>query len=114
MPSLDLPASHFIEKANQLKVCVLIPVYNNAQTIASVIEDVKNYCAHILVVVDGSTDGSLEIVQQIPNIHILSYSPNKGKGIALRRGLLEAEKMGFKYAISIDSDGQHYAKDITV
>lgn len=114
MPSLDLPTSHFIEKANQLKVCVLIPVYNNAQTIASVIEDVKNYCAHILVVVDGSTDGSLEIVQQIPHIHILSYSPNKGKGIALRRGLLEAEKMGFKYAISIDSDGQHYAKDIPV
>lgn len=101
-----------IQKAKDLGVCVLIPVYNNSKTIAQVIEDVKQYCSDILVVVDGSTDGSDEIVKSISGISVLSYSPNAGKGIALRRGLKEIEKMGFSYAISIDSDGQHFAKDI--
>lgn len=101
-----------ILKAKELKVCMLIPVYNNAGTIAQVIADVKEYCEDILVVVDGSTDGSAEIVQNTPNIRILSYTPNAGKGVALRRGLKEIEKLGFDYAISIDSDGQHFAKDI--
>lgn len=105
-------ANNSIQKAKELKVCMLIPVYNNAGTIAQVIEDVKLFCEDILVVVDGSTDGSLEIVRSIPHIHILDYTPNAGKGIALRRGLKEIEKMNFNYAISIDSDGQHYAKDI--
>lgn len=103
-----------IQKAKELGVCVLIPVYNNSKTIAQVIEDVKQYCTDILVVVDGSTDGSNEIVNSIPDISVLSYTPNAGKGIALRRGLKEIEKMGFNYAISIDSDGQHFAKDIPV
>jgi uncharacterized protein (DUF2062 family) len=68
--------------------------------------------ACIIVVNDGSTDETQNILTQYPGIISISYSPNKGKGIALRKGFHAAVKQGFEYAISIDSDGQHFAKDI--
>lgn len=100
------------EKARALGVCVLIPVYNNAGTIAGVIQDVKQYCSDIIVIADGSTDGSDRIAAACSDIRVISYHPNRGKGYALRLGMKEAEKAGFTYAISIDSDGQHFARDI--
>ncbi|MGQ3012435.1 MAG: DUF2062 domain-containing protein [Flavobacteriales bacterium] len=102
------------EQAARLGVCVLIPVYNNAGTIEQVIRDVQAYCRHIIVVADGSTDGSADIARSVPGIKVLQYTPNRGKGYALRLGLAEAEKDGYTYAITIDSDGQHFAKDIPV
>ena len=92
--------------------CVLIPTYNNAQTIASVIEKVLEFTTHVLVVNDGSTDNTQEILKQFPQIKSVSYSTNKGKGYALRTGFREADKLGYDYAITIDSDGQHYPIDL--
>lgn len=100
------------EKAGQLGIAVIIPTYNNEKTLLSVIEDVKNYCNDIIVFNDGSTDNTPHILQQIENIEILSHTKNKGKGSALKKGLLYAKQKGFRYAITIDSDGQHYADDI--
>ena len=45
-------------------------------------------------------------------VHVIAYLPNKGKGTALVTGFREALKLGFRYAITLDSDGQHYASDI--
>ncbi|MDU1890201.1 MAG: DUF2062 domain-containing protein [Dysgonomonas sp.] len=100
------------EKAAQLEIVVLIPTYNNEKTLLSVIEDVKNYCENIIVINDGSTDSTATILQEINNIDILSHSKNKGKGSALKNGLLYAKEKGYHYAITIDSDGQHYPDDI--
>lgn len=95
-----------------LGIIVVIPTYNNAGTIASVIADVKRYAEDILVVNDGSTDSTQQILESIEGIRIHHYAKNRGKGHALKCGLKEAYALGFRYAITIDSDGQHYADDM--
>jgi glycosyltransferase involved in cell wall biosynthesis/3-hydroxymyristoyl/3-hydroxydecanoyl-(acyl carrier protein) dehydratase len=97
---------------SSLNFCVIIPSYNNSKTLKAVIDDVKQYTNNIIVVNDGSTDSTPEILSEIKDITIVTHSKNRGKGIALKTGFAEAIKSGFKYAITIDSDGQHSAKDI--
>lgn len=94
------------------KCCVLIPTYNNAKVLKSVIEDVLQYTNNIIVINDGSTDDTLEIIEPFDNIEHLTYEQNEGKGFALRSGMKLAENLGYEFAISIDSDGQHFAKDL--
>lgn len=94
------------------KACVLLPTYNNAGSLKAVLEDVLQYTTQVLVVNDGSTDDTAAILAGFPQIQVVSYMPNKGKGIALRTGIREAAKRGYEYAIAMDSDGQHYAKDL--
>lgn len=96
------------------RVCVIIPTYNNSGTLPAVIEDVAAYTQHIIVVNDGSTDTTSAILESIPHIQSVQYSPNKGKGWALRKGFEKALALGYNYAITIDSDGQHFAKDLPV
>lgn len=100
------------EKFDALHVCVLIPTYNNSGTLSRVIHDVLEYTNNILVVNDGSTDSTEEILRTFSSIRMLSYHPNKGKGWALRKGFEIARQLGFEYAITIDSDGQHFATDL--
>lgn len=100
------------ERMASLKCVVLIPTYNNAGTIAKVIADVKEYSADIIVVNDGSTDDTKNILASIENIKVIDYPNNQGKGYALKLGLQKAYEWGYRYAITIDSDGQHYADDI--
>lgn len=110
------------EQLRALKCCVIIPTYNNAQKLEAVIEAVKEYTtiklsstraiSHLMVVNDGSTDDTQDILAKHPDIMQLSYQPNEGKGIAMRRGFEYALEKGYDYAITLDSDGQHYAKDL--
>ncbi len=93
-------------------ICVIIPTYNNGGTIGQVVSGVLQECNDIIVVNDGSTDDTANILQTFPGITIVSYSKNRGKGYALKRGFQQARQMGFAYAITLDGDGQHYAKDI--
>lgn len=101
-------------KMNTLRCCVIIPTYNNEQTLAKVISDVQEYCDQVIVVNDGATDTTPDILKQFPKVHVIAYSPNKGKGMALRKGIRYAQEQNFRYAITIDSDGQHFADDIPV
>lgn len=94
------------------KVCVLIPTYNNAGTLGAVLEQVLEYTRHVIVVNDGSTDGTKAVLEQFPQVNVLSYQPNRGKGIALRRGFTFALEQGYDFAITMDADGQHYASDL--
>lgn len=96
----------------ELKVCVIIPTYNNQDTIASVINDVKNYTNKIIVVNDGSTDKTSEILKQFGDTIVIEYAENIGKGQAIRLGFIKALELRFEYAITIDADGQHYADDL--
>jgi glycosyltransferase involved in cell wall biosynthesis len=100
------------EKMDVLKTCVIIPTYNNAATLGAVIEDVAQYSDHIIVVNDGSTDNTVEIVNRFQVVQFISYAKNVGKGWALRKAFSYASEKGYKYAITIDSDGQHFAKDL--
>ena len=100
------------EKVDDIKVCVIIPTYNNAATLAGVMKDVTGYINHIIVVNDGSTDNTVDIVNSFTSVQFISYSKNVGKGWALRKAFAYAIENGFTHAITIDSDGQHFAKDL--
>ena len=95
------------------RCCVLIPTYNNEKTLEKVITDTLEYTSHIVVVNDGSTDSTPQIVEKFKDIiSIVSFEKNCGKGLALREGFKFTLGKNYRYAISIDSDGQHYPEDL--
>ncbi|AZA55971.1 MULTISPECIES: DUF2062 domain-containing protein [Chryseobacterium] len=102
---------HAISEKN---ICVLVPTYNNEKTLRRVIDGILQYTCDIIIVNDGSTDSTPVILYDYPEIKIIHLPENKGKGNALKTGFREAEKTGYSYAITIDSDGQHYPDDIPV
>jgi len=93
-------------------ICVIIPTYNNASTIEGVIKGVLKYTNDIIVVDDGSTDDTSVVLQKFRSIDIIKYKKNIGKGWAIRMGFEKALSMDFDYAITIDSDAQHFPNDI--
>lgn len=92
--------------------CVIVPTYNNEQTIGSVIDSLLEYTQQILVVNDGSVDSTSDILRKYESIEVVGYSRNRGKGLALRTGFKKAVELGYSHAITIDSDGQHKASDL--
>ena len=100
------------EKLDELNIVIVVPTYNNAKTIGGVLSDIKQYANHIIVVNDGSTDDTAQILSEIEGIEIITHQRNSGKGTALKNGLCKAKDDGYRYAITIDSDGQHFATDI--
>ena len=100
------------QKISDLNVCVLIPTYNNALTLKRVIDGVLQFTQHIIVVNDGATDSTSKILEGYSNLEQIHFTENKGKGQALRSGFKHAERLDYKYVITIDSDGQHFPKDI--
>ncbi len=100
------------QKITDLNVCVLIPTYNNQHTLKRVLEGVLTYTNHIIIINDGSTDSTIDILKNYPNIQQIHFPKNKGKGIALRTGFKKAISLGYDFALTIDSDGQHFPNDI--
>jgi glycosyltransferase involved in cell wall biosynthesis len=100
--------------SKNLKYCVIIPVYNSENHIANVIENVLQYADNLLVVNDGSTDGTLDILTRHCGLLIVSYPKNRGKGYALKRSFKKALELGFTHAVTMDADGQHLAQDIEI
>ena len=100
--------------------CLIIPTYNNAATLLQVINSAKTYSDHIIIVNDGSTDDTHALLKEYAEretderktIEVIEYEVNRGKGYALRCGFKRALQAGFRYAITMDADGQHYASDI--
>lgn len=94
-------------------ICAVIPTYNNAGTIADVVRRVYAQMEHIIVVADGPTDNTLEVLSCLDTPFVLvSYKQNKGKGHALKMGFKKARELGYSHALTIDSDGQHFPEDI--
>lgn len=108
----ELP--HLQKEFDTHKICVLIPTYNNGGTLERVLNEVLTYTTNILVINDGSTDQTPDILASFPTIEVFQYKQNQGKGYALKKGFALAEQAGYDYAISMDSDGQHFADDLAV
>lgn len=93
--------------------CVIIPTYNNAGTVRDVVVRALAQNLPVIVVDDGCTDGTQALLagSNLP-IKVLRHERNRGKGIALRTGLEYARKEGYRYAVTLDADGQHYPEDL--
>jgi glycosyltransferase involved in cell wall biosynthesis len=98
------------------KVTVIIPVYNGSNFLSQAIDaalrqDYQNI--EVIVVNDGSTDGTAEVLREIKDIILVDSPQSRGKGHALKCGFQKAKEMGFAYAITLDGDGQHFPADIS-
>lgn len=98
----------------QLKCCILIPTYNNHKTLKKVIEGVLEFTENIIVINDGATDPTPEILKGFSQLEQIHIPKNKGKGNALKLGFQKALELGYEFAITIDSDGQHFPEDIPI
>jgi len=94
-----------------MSITVVIPAYNEAPTIADVIHGVRRYLDTVVVVDDGSTDGTAGRLQGLPVI-LLQHKRNLGKGAALWNGMQHARSRGAAAVITLDADGQHRPEDI--
>jgi glycosyltransferase involved in cell wall biosynthesis len=108
MPDVKRIQQQFID----LNCCVIIPTYNNEHALEKVIREVLKYTGRVIVVNDGSTDLTSSILELFPMLEIHNIQVNTGKGWALRQGFRHAIEEGYRYAITIDSDGQHFPEDL--
>jgi glycosyltransferase involved in cell wall biosynthesis len=104
--------SDYKRKFHEYKICIIVPSYNNAGSIKQVITDVLQYTGQVIVVNDGSTDDTSRLLQSYEHLDVITLTKNMGKGYALRKGFELAHSKGYDYALTIDSDGQHYPDDI--
>lgn len=89
-----------------MKAAILIPVFNEVKTIQDVVKQALEHCPDVIVVVDGSTDRTLEILLHNKSIHLLVHVRNLGLTEALKTGFRYALKKGFDCVVKIDGDGQ--------
>lgn len=107
--NLTLPEQELL---NSTRFCVIVPTYNNHKTLKKVLDSILEYTPNLIIVNDGSTDDTTEILKQYSQYTQIHHPKNIGKGRALRNGFRKAIELNFEYAITIDSDGQHFASDI--
>jgi glycosyltransferase involved in cell wall biosynthesis len=96
-----------------MRTCALIPAFNEAPYIADVVERAREHVAEVVVIDDGSSDGTADIARAA-GATCLHLPRNCGKASALRAGLAYARGRNFTYVITLDGDGQHLPEDIPV
>ncbi len=94
-----------------MKICVVVPAYNEAKNIAKVIQQVRLKNLDVLVVDDGSIDGTADIAKQT-GAEVIRNNSNKGKGASLNCGFEYVLKNGYDAVITMDADGQHSPEDL--
>ena len=93
-------------------VWIVIPAYNEARTIRGLAEAALALCVRVLVVDDGSSDGTAEQLHGLP-ITVLRHPANRGKAAGLRTAFRHALALGAACVVTIDGDGQHDPRDAT-
>lgn len=98
-------------KRFNLKVALLIPIYNEEKRISSLIESLPYPRKDIIIVDDGSIDNTSKVIENM-GVVLLRHSRNYGKGYAHRTGFKYAVEHGYDYVITLDGDGQHNPQEI--
>src|SRR5690349_1230586 len=92
--------------------CVaVIPCLNEEATIGPLVAGVRRHVSHVLVIDDGSSDQTGLAARQA-GAEVLRHETSRGKGAALRTGWRQAQERGFRWALTLDGDGQHSPEDI--
>lgn len=99
------------------KVIVFLPAFNEEESISEVIENIPRSFAgadlvEVLVIDDGSTDGTVSEAKKAGADHIISFEKNRGLGAAVRKGIEECFRMGADVGVMIDADGEYPAWQI--
>ncbi|MCK5655929.1 MAG: glycosyltransferase family 2 protein [Candidatus Aureabacteria bacterium] len=94
-----------------MKICAIIPAYNEEKNIKNLIIDVEKFCSRVLVIDDGSGDRTAEEVRKT-GAEMIRHETNKGKGDAVSTGFAHAKKMDIDAVVLMDGDGQHDPGDI--
>jgi dolichol-phosphate mannosyltransferase len=90
-----------------LRTLTALPVYNEVRHVGPVLDEVAGYSDEVLVVDDGSTDGTSALLAARPRIHVVTHGKNRGYGAALVSAFEFALRGGYDVLVTIDCDGQH-------
>jgi len=90
-----------------LRVLTALPVFNEERHVIDVIAEVRKYSADILVIDDGSSDGTSELLKPMRDVSVLRHQQNQGYGAALRTAFTYALAGQYDVVVTIDCDGQH-------
>jgi glycosyltransferase involved in cell wall biosynthesis len=94
-----------------MKTCVLIPAYNEAKNIDTVVRPLRRHNLAVVVIDDGSEDNTADIAQRAGAI-VIRNKKNLGKGASLIKGFDYALRENFDAVVTVDADGQHAIEDI--
>ncbi|HBO16891.1 MAG: Glycosyl transferase family 2 [Candidatus Moranbacteria bacterium GW2011_GWE2_35_2-] len=98
---------------NNKKIYIVIPAYNEEKVIADVAKEIRDAgYEKIIIVDDGSSDGTFSAAKKIPGAIALRHKINRGKGAAAKTGIEAAKILGADIIVTMDADGQHDPKDI--
>jgi len=95
-----------------MRVLTAIPVYNEERHISPILSEVLRYADDVLVIDDGSTDGTSERLRQFPQIQVVRHPKNRGYGAALQTAFQHTIDGGYFGLVTLDCDGQHEPKMI--
>lgn len=90
-----------------MRVIAVIPAYNEAGRIAETVKNVQKQVDAVVVVDDGSTDGTSDAIVKGGCVFVLRHAINRGQGAGLRTGTEAALKLGADVIVHVDADGQH-------
>ena len=93
------------------RIAVVVPALNEALRIRDVVQGALRHCPNVIVVDDGSDDGTADAIADLP-VRVLRHARRMGKGAGLRTGFAEALRRGLDAVVTMDGDGQHSADDI--
>lgn len=113
MPSIRIPIENASTPApvDAGSVWIVIAAYNEAPVIESVLQSLQEHYRNVVVVDDGSQDGTPEIVRRT-HAHLVQHPINLGQGAALQTGIDFALRRGSRFIVTFDADGQHDPADI--
>ena len=96
---------------DELRWCVLLPAYQEGGRIGATVEAVRPHCPHVVVVDDGSSDGTADEARAA-GADVVVHPHNMGKGVALQTGFKHVSEAGFACVVTMDGDGQHAPEDL--
>ncbi len=97
-----------------MKILVIIPTFNNDKTIENLLKKTLLFATDILVVNDGSTDKTQELLYTFDYISILDIPINAGKGNAIRQAIEWATNRNYTHIVTMDADGQHKPEELPI
>src|SRR5262249_43577609 len=97
-----------------MRILTAIPVFNEERHLHTVLREVRRYSPNLLIINDGSTDGTAALLAQQPDLNVITHPVNRGYGVALISAFAFALNQGADVLVTMDCDGQHEPARIPV